>query len=198
MRTSGRVLMVVGLVLSGLLVAATPAAAHNALTGSDPQDGASVDAPPRQVELRFLASLDPANSELAVTGPEGDSVLAGDPVFDGSQVTIPVATTVAGDYEIAYGVLSRDGHFVEGTVEFTLTEGDPPAPTTAPSPTPVAGASEPPITASAPVATEPPLADASASGSGSGMVWLGGAVLFALVAGTGWAIWRWRRRPAAG
>jgi hypothetical protein len=196
--TGLRALIVVAFVLSAIAGAATPAYAHNALTGSDPEDGATVAQGPAEVQLRFLASLDPEQSELAVTGPDGDSALAGDPAFDGSRVTVPLTATLAGQYEIAYGVLSNDGHWVEGTVEFTVTEGEQPvapAPTAEPVPSPTAG--------SGPVgrATEsagPPASPAAAASTGGladrgGWFWVLVAVAVVLLAGGGYGGQRWWR-----
>lgn len=157
------------LVVTGALGA--PALAHNALTGSDPTDGATVDTDVEQVRLTFLSSLDPGNADLDVTGPDGASVRDGEPTFDGREVTIPVRPEVAGDYRIEFGVLSTDGHWVEGTVEFTLTaEAVPqpsPQPTAAPTDSPTAPAADPATTD--PAISSP--APTAAESSGTAAVW---------------------------
>lgn len=162
------------LVVTGALGA--PALAHNALTGSDPTDGATVDTDVEQVRLTFLSSLDPGNADLDVTGPDGASVRDGEPTFDGREVTIPVRPEVAGDYRIEFGVLSTDGHWVEGTVEFTLTaEAVPqpsPQPTAVPTDSPTAPAADPATTD--PAATDPAIsspAPTAAESSGTAAIW---------------------------
>ena len=69
-----------------LVAAPPPAFAHNPLTGSDPEDGASVEQAPDQVELSFLAAVDANNAEFDVTGPDGSSVLAGSAEVDDKSV----------------------------------------------------------------------------------------------------------------
>lgn len=113
-----------------LLVPATPAAAHNSLTGSDPRDGARVATAPTRIELRFLAKPAPATTKITVTGPD-NVVAGGPPVFDGSRVRVPFRPGAAGLYIVGYQVASGDGHPVKGEVRFTLTTGtaaDPSAP----------------------------------------------------------------------
>lgn len=143
MRTGRALLGVGGAVLAVLLATGAPALAHNSLTGSDPADGEMLDEPPERVQLDFLARLDPGTTELTVTGPGGDPVGTGEPAFDGSSVDIPLPDGLAGDYRVAYQVLSSDGDVVEGTVEFTVSGG--------PSPSPPAS--------SAPPAPDPPVPD---------------------------------------
>jgi methionine-rich copper-binding protein CopC len=50
--------------------AGTPAYAHNALTSSDPSDGAALEQGPGEVRLTFLATIDPDHADLSVTGPD--------------------------------------------------------------------------------------------------------------------------------
>lgn len=163
------------LVVTGALGA--PALAHNALTGSDPTDGATVDTDVEQVRLTFLSSLDPGNADLDVTGPDGASVRDGEPTFDGREVTIPVRPEVAGDYRIEFGVLSTDGHWVEGTVEFTLTAEAVPQPSPQPTTAPTDSPAEPRATdpaATDPAATDPAIsspAPTAAESSGTAAVW---------------------------
>ena len=52
-RSVASTLVVLGLVTAGTVGLAGPAAAHHALTGSDPADGATVDDPPTSISLTF-------------------------------------------------------------------------------------------------------------------------------------------------
>lgn len=160
MRT-GRALLGVGATaLMVLLATGAPALAHNRLTGSDPADGATLEELPERVRLDFLASLDPSTTELTVTGPGGEPVDPGEPVFDGSRVDIPLPDVPAGDYRVAYQVLSSDGDVVEGAVEFSVSgepSPSPPAssaPPPAPDPSVPAGPGSPPAPAAVPAAGE--------------------------------------------
>lgn len=183
-----------------VLLPAAPAAAHNSLTGSDPADGARLDEPPAEVRLTFLSRLDPKTTKVTVTGPSNVPAAAGEPRFDGSRVTVPLAAGPAGRYTVAYQVASGDGHPVKGDVQFTLTTGVEPAapeatPSTGGTPTDPAGASATPTSpASAPAVAEP--LDRTGGETGPGWwPWLVGAVLVlgALVGGA--LLLRTRRRP---
>ncbi|MEU4333908.1 copper resistance protein CopC [Micromonospora lupini] len=129
-----------------LLAPATPAAAHNSLTGSNPRDGARVATAPARVELRFLAKPAPATTKITITGP--DNVVAGGrPTFDGSRVRVPFTPGAAGLYIVGYQLASSDGHPIKGEVRFTLTTGT----AADPSATPSAGGAGPSVSPSAAV-----------------------------------------------
>ena len=175
-----------------------PAFAHNQLVDSDPADGAQVETGPDQVALTFLASLDPDGAEVSVTGPDGSSVVAGDAEVDGTTLTIPVQAVRAGAYEVAYEVLSSDGHVVEGTLGFTVTVGEPtrtPAPTAPPETTPAPDDPAPASTAVA-EAAEGEAADDQGGGV-PGWTWPLVALVALALAGGGYALYRRRRAPAA-
>lgn len=190
MRTGTRLLMVAVLTVGTVVGAGAPALAHNALTGSDPADGASLEQGPDEVRLEFRASLDRLNANLDVTGPDGSSVVDGEPEFDGADVTIPVRATLRGEYEVAYEVLSDDGDWVDGTVGFTVTVGEPPAPTPAPT------SAQPPAPSSTPAAA--PAATVEEE-SGDGVAWWGWLLAAAgLAAAVGYTGYRVRAHRRAG
>ncbi|MFI6782018.1 copper resistance protein CopC [Micromonospora sp. NPDC050276] len=114
------------------LVPATPAAAHNELTGSNPRDGARVATAPARIELRFLAKPSPTTTKITITGPD-NVVAGGPPVFDGSRVRVPFKPAAAGLYIVGYQLTSSDGHPVKGEVRFTLTTGTAADPSASPS-----------------------------------------------------------------
>ncbi|MEV1316496.1 copper resistance CopC family protein [Micromonospora arborensis] len=196
-----------------LLVPATPAAAHNSLTGSDPRDGARVATVPARIELRFLSKPAPATTKITITGPD-NVVAGGPPAFDGKRVRVPFKPAAAGLYIVGYQLASSDGHPVKGEVRFTLTTGTAADPSAAPPATdgtsagasagsPSAGASAvgsptagpASATPGSPTASVVPLAQEQ---SDSGGRWwlgaLGGLVLLAAL-GAGFVL---RRRSARG
>ncbi|MFI7488538.1 copper resistance protein CopC [Micromonospora echinaurantiaca] len=192
---------VFGVALGVSLLPASPAAAHNSLTGSDPRDGARVATAPARIELRFLAKPDPATTKITVTGPDNVAALGGAPTFTGNRVRLPFKPGKAGLYIVGYRVASSDGHPVTGEVRFTLTTGtpaDPSASATAPATAvPPASPSGGPAAASSADASlsAVPAAEERTDSGGRGWLWaLGGAVLLAaLVAGL-----LLRRRSARG
>ncbi|MGQ5262371.1 copper resistance CopC family protein [Micromonospora sp. ZYX-F-536] len=173
-----------------LLIPATPAAAHNSLTGSDPRDGARVASAPTRIELRFLARPAPATTKITVTGPD-NVVAGGPPVFDGSRVRVPFRPGAAGLYIVGYELASADGHPVRGEVRFTLTTGTAADPSAPPSPSvgapanspsaavPSAGATTATATEASPTPAVP-LGQERADSGGRWWLWaLGGVVLVA-------------------
>lgn len=109
-------------VLTSALVGAGPAAAHASLVSSTPTQDAQVGPAPRQVSFTFSEEVqEPAF--VAVSGPDGGSLLAGDPVVDGATVTQDVAAGGAGTWTAAYRVVSEDGHPITGEITFDVAQG---------------------------------------------------------------------------
>ncbi|WP_247684326.1 copper resistance CopC family protein [Micromonospora sp. D93] len=190
------------------LVPATPAAAHNELTGSNPRDGARVATAPARVELRFLAKPSPTTTKITITGPD-NVVAGGTPAFDGSRVRVPFKPAAAGLYIVGYQLASSDGHPVKGEVRFTLTTGTAADPSASPSAaagtgpagSPSAGASAVGVPSNGPASATPGSSTAStvpaaSEQSDSGSRWwlwaLGGLLLLAAL-GAGLVFRRQRR-----
>lgn len=177
------VLLAVLVALPTVLLGAMPASAHNALTGSAPSDGAELVEAPAEVRLTFLARLNPDQSEVTVTAPDGTSAVAGVPDVDGSAVTVPLRPGPAGRYAVGYTVLSADGHRVTGDLGFVVTV-DVPA-TVEPDPTPSAATPAPPSPTAQP-GTDPFAGDPVAGRSDDRARWWPWALgVVALLAGLG-------------
>jgi methionine-rich copper-binding protein CopC len=172
--------------LGVLLGAQAPAGAHNSLVDSSPNNGAVLDRAPAEVQLKFLASLDPVTTKITLNDPAGASAAAAAARFNGSTVIQPLRPTTAGLYTIGYEVASGDGHPIRGKVTFTLTAAAVPAPSPSPSP-------------SRSVATAPAPPDGTLAGNTESTPWWPWAVAGALVLaaiGTGSAIMAHRRRSS--
>lgn len=172
-----------------LVLGGGPAAAHTGLQSSTPGDGEILTAAPDAISLTFSSAVASEFAQVAVTGPDGQSVTAGEVVIDGAVVSQPISTSGDGAYVVAYRVVSDDGHPVSGQLSFTLadgaaTESAPAQPTLVNTPAPAPDAT----TAVSPAAD---------SGDGSnGAVWLLlAAVALAFVVATGLAL---RRRSDTG
>ena len=200
---------VLAVVLAGVLavgVSARPAAAHDALSGSTPADGSTVDVPPASVDLTFGEPPLELGSEVRVTGPDGRVVNGGDLVLAGTTVSQPLAPDLpAGTYAVAWRVTSSDGHPISGELSFTATAGNAPTgdptgdATAGPTPDPTEGAAQEPAPTETLSATPPePAPDAQAgAGSSSGATpWL--LVAAVLLAGAAAAWWARRRSGGAG
>ncbi|MEU1754165.1 copper resistance CopC family protein [Micromonospora matsumotoense] len=184
-RLARAVPVLIGVALGVALLPATPAFAHNSLTGSNPANGAKVATAPAKVELRFLAKLDPERTKITVVGPDNIPADGGAPAFSGSRVSVPFSPGAAGLYIVGYQLPSSDGHPVKGEVRFTLTTGTAAAPPS-PSATPSASTAPATTTPSSPAPASPsttPVAAADTGDTGRGWLWaVGGLVLLAALA----------------
>jgi methionine-rich copper-binding protein CopC len=162
------------LLLTGAAVVATatPAFAHAELISSNPAQGASVAAPPQQVQLTFSEAVTLPDNPFTITGPDGASWTVDTPSIAGAVITIPVQPSgPAGAYTLTYKVTADDGDTETGTVAFTLTTA---AGTTSATTTTTEAA--PTTTATASVA--------NTSDSDSGIpvwVWILGAVILVAI-----------------
>ncbi len=127
-------------VLAASFALATPALAHDALIGSDPADGAVLEAAPAQVVLTFAAPQAGLGSEVLVAGTDGRVWSDGAAQVLDATVTQALLTGMpSGDYTVTWRSVAGDGHTVSGTLAFTVTAdaepADPPAESPAPEPT---------------------------------------------------------------
>ncbi|MFE9912802.1 copper resistance CopC/CopD family protein [Streptomyces clavifer] len=113
-----------GLVLAG----ASPASAHAALTGSDPQDGAVVATAPKEVTLTFSEQIAMGDDSIRVLDPSGKRADTGAPRDLTSGGAVRYGITLHGGlpdgtYTVAWQAVSVDSHPVAGA--FTFSVGAP-------------------------------------------------------------------------
>jgi methionine-rich copper-binding protein CopC len=173
------------------LLAATamvvPAQAHAELKSSTPASGATLDAPPRHVELVFSETIGlPDGDAVTITGPDGAKV----PVTQVHAVdktitaTIDASAAKAGAHTIAWSAKSDDGDTVSGTIAFTMAVAAQPSSSAAAPPSSV--------TASATVSNAPP-STSTAADSGGVPIWVW--LLVGLVGVVGVVLLVSRRKP---
>ncbi|MFE6967784.1 copper resistance protein CopC [Isoptericola sp. NPDC057653] len=190
------------------LAVAQPAAAHDRLVSSDPADGAEVAEPPTTLTLVFSAAMLDSGAQVAVTTPDGTTPAK--VTVDGEEAvaTLP-ADLPGGDWDVAWRVVSSDGHPIEGDLSFTVAAASPsPTPTPTPTPTatatPTSSAPAPSPTASAPDdghvhRTGTPGADLDAEGeAGWATAWLFPVAVLAAVGVAAAVVLRLRRRGTDG
>lgn len=183
-----------------LLVPATPAAAHNSLQEATPARDARLTTAPTQVTLRFLQRLNPAFTTITLRDATDRQVPASAPAVDGATGTVTIEEPLAnGTYTVAYRVVSRDGHPVQGSYRFTVADPAAP-PAAAPSPATPSPAASADVSAGAAAGADasPASADASAGADDGGLpvgILVGGAV--AAVAAAGVTALLLRRRRAS-
>jgi copper resistance protein C len=97
-------------------------AMHNQLLSTNPPDHAYVAAGPARVSLTFDLPAQRGLSTIIVTGPDGHQWQAGPATEQAATVTAPLRPLgPAGNYTVAWRIISADGHPVRGTFQFTLT-----------------------------------------------------------------------------
>ncbi|WP_017622854.1 copper resistance CopC family protein [Nocardiopsis chromatogenes] len=105
------------------LATAPAASAHDVLLSSTPKNGDELDTAPETIELTFSADIGDGGNAIAVNGPDGSDHASGDITIDGPDAEIGVEPlTEAGDYTVAYRMVSSDGHVIEDTIDFSLSE----------------------------------------------------------------------------
>ncbi len=163
------------LVLSGT----SPAAAHNSQIGSSPAAGAVLKAAPDRVSVRFDAALMDVGEALVVRAADGTIVSTGVPEIKRDTIRTAVRTDVAaGEYTVAYRVVSKDGHPVTATFTYTVTVGA--AATASPQPSMSAAPAPSPKSSSA--------TDAAAISSGGGTAVMVYVLIAVVLAGAGTAL----------
>jgi copper resistance protein C len=118
-----------GLLAVGVTVgSAMPAHAHTELDNSVPAAGVDLATTPGSVQLNFTEPIDAELSDVVVRAPDGRNLAVGPPRQSGPGLMQPItATSQAGQLEVAYRVISLDGHPVSGDFTFRVLRGDPDA-----------------------------------------------------------------------
>ena len=192
--------------LTGFVGLAPPASAHASLVGTDPEQGALLDAAPAAVTLTFTEPMDDL-AEVVVSGPDGADLADGAPVVDGAVVRQSVVATgaarAAGTWSIAYRATSADGHPLTGQVTFSVGAPTEPTsetitePTSEPTSEPTTEPTTEPSTEAATDAAAPEETASAASSSGPGLPTRDVVVPLALL-GAAVALWLLSRRLPAG
>ena len=161
-----------------LLLAPASVYAHAKFLRSRPASGATLDAPPRLVELWFSADVSQGFSSVEVTDSGGRRVDRGEVTFaeGGKKAQVELGEMPGGSYNVVWRVVSKDEHTIRG--KFTFKVAAPATPTPAPagetqSPTPdapAAGVEPGPLAPPAAQGGEPP--DAASAAGESTITWL--------------------------
>ncbi|MFD4640022.1 copper resistance protein CopC [Lentzea sp. NPDC058436] len=162
-----------------------PAQAHAELKSSNPASGATLEAPPKTIELVFSESISlPDGDAITITGADGAKVPVTQANAVDSTITATLDTSAAksGVHTVDWSAKSADGDTVTGKFTFTMTVPAPTSSAAAPTTT----------TTSAPASTTPPSAAPDESGGVPIWVWL----LIALVVVVGVILLVRRRKPA--
>jgi methionine-rich copper-binding protein CopC len=102
-----------------------PALAHAQLIDAEPKANQVLSSSPTQFKLTFsdtLINLGPTSNWLRVESAQGELVSA-DAVLNGNQLSaLPLQALKPGKYQLIWRVLSEDGHPVQGSYQFTVSD----------------------------------------------------------------------------
>ncbi|MFF5701619.1 copper resistance CopC/CopD family protein [Streptomyces sp. NPDC012794] len=120
-----RLALVLAALLATLFTTAGPAAAHAALTASDPQDGAVVATAPAQITLSFSEQVAMGDDSIRVMDPQGKRVDTGElrDMCSGSVIRYGTALHSGlpnGTYTVAWQAVSADSHPISGAFTFSI------------------------------------------------------------------------------
>ncbi|WEV26639.1 copper resistance protein CopC [Streptomyces sp. 71268] len=123
-----RALTVLGALLAALLCAlgagASPAAAHAALTGTDPAKDAVLQRAPERVTLTFSEGVLLSDDSVRVLDPQGERVDDGKPAHvagKSSTATVGLRSGLPeGTFTVAWQAVSEDSHPVGGAFTFSI------------------------------------------------------------------------------
>src|SRR5215210_7613474 len=180
--------------LAALLAAAVlvsvrtaPAYADAGLVSAEPADGQVLGEPPIEIKLTFTEKVIVMGNQIIVSGPAGPAT-AGQLEVDGNVARQPLKSDLrAGNYSVAWRIVSADGHPVTGTYGFVVKP--PPTGTEAtPSPSGRPGTVTP-TAASTTANPDPPVPAADDTVPAAPLL-----VAAGLLAAVAVAIGFWRRR----
>lgn len=115
-------LNLIGLGLLVSLLVGPSATAHDDVIDQVPAPGSGVEAGLVEIKLDFSNELLDLGSgaEIVVTGPDGNSATATCADLSGTLATAQTDLDQAGNYTVAWRVVSSDGHPIEGSYSFEL------------------------------------------------------------------------------
>ncbi|MFC4629465.1 copper resistance protein CopC [Promicromonospora alba] len=171
------------LTFAALLLVAGPASAHDQLLSSDPKDGATLDEHPASISLTFSSAPLDTGIEVALAGPDGVTAQGQDIQVDDKVVTAQLADDLpAGRYDVAWHVVSSDGHPIDGEFSYTVEAAAEPTASPSSEATQEAEPTEDATPAAEAEPTEPSELAGAGNGAGtSGLAVTGGIVAAVLV-----------------
>ncbi|TAL85902.1 MAG: hypothetical protein EPN46_03355 [Candidimonas sp.] len=110
--------------LASSALMAQPAFAHAHLKSETPVAGATVNAAPKAIELKFSEGIEPEFSGIALAGAKHAPVQLGAPMVDSKDNTRLIVAVrgmmPAGSYQVSWHAVSVDGHKTKGKYTFSV------------------------------------------------------------------------------
>ena len=114
-----------GALFAGLVLAASPAAAHATLLSTDPADGSVLAQGPEAIRLVFDEPVRIEAGAVQVVGPDGTRVTVTSREDATAVVTTPVSALGDGTYVVDWQVVADDGHPLTGSFSFSVGASSP-------------------------------------------------------------------------
>ncbi|WP_106848425.1 copper resistance CopC/CopD family protein [Blastococcus sp. Marseille-P5729] len=122
-----RAVLILLVAVAAVVSAATAASAHATLVTSTPGNGDVLDAAPAQVTVEFTEPVTITTGYFRVLDADGERVDSGNPVVDGSSITVALPADLPdGGYVATWRVVSADSHPVSGAISFAVGDAAPP------------------------------------------------------------------------
>lgn len=119
-----RALVTLTMALAALVLLPVAASGHASSAGSTPAADEVLATAPSEVQVEFDSGLLEMGSALIVRDAAGRSITTGDAVVSDRTISVAVDPAAApGVYEVAYRVVSADGHTVEESFSYTVSDG---------------------------------------------------------------------------
>jgi methionine-rich copper-binding protein CopC len=106
-----------------LIALAAPAVqAHSFPEAENPPAGATLQAPPPRVTIKYDAPIEKLFASLQVLNPAGRDQAVGPPAVgpDGRTLSVEVQKLASGEYTVKWGVACIDSHRTKGSYQFTV------------------------------------------------------------------------------
>ena len=180
--------ILVGLVTAvALLLGASTASAHDTVIGTAPGDGETLTTAPTQVTVETSAVPQSIGSRMVITASDGTVLFDGEPTIADRVASVELPAVANDSYQVAWRLVSSDGHPIDGTFGFVVDDPAAVAPTEDPTTdaaTPSAEETTAPATTDAAPSEDSTTATAAdTTDDGSSTSWIPVGLIVVVIAG---------------
>ena len=180
--------ILVGLVAAvALLLGGSPASAHDTVIGTSPGDGETLTTAPTQVTVETSAVPQSIGSRMVVTASDGTVLFDGEPTITDRVASVELSAVANDGYQVAWRLVSSDGHPIDGTFGFVVDDPAAVTPTgdatTEAAPPTAEETTAPATTDAAPWDASTTATAADSADDGSGTSWIPVALIVVVIAG---------------
>lgn len=169
-----------------LMVGGSTASAHDTVIGTAPGDGETLTTAPTQVTVETSAVPQSIGSRMVITSSDGTVLFDGEPTITDRVASVELPAVANDSYQVAWRLVSSDGHPIDGTFGFVVDDPSAVVPTeetTTGTATPTAESTTETATTDAAAAGTATTDAADASDDSSGTSWIPVALIVVVIAG---------------